>query len=172
MTENPPTDAASTEHFEAYLGDHLAGSAAALDLIEKIRAENEGTSLAEFLENLGKEIEADKVTLEAVMERLGVPTSSIKQVAGKVMEKLSRMRLNDRVTGGPAVTELMELEMLSLGIEGKVSLWRSLQQVAATRPELAGFGLETLVDRGLEQRAAVERHRLESAARAFSGPPA
>lgn len=170
MTEDPRTDTAATEQFEAYLGDHLAGSAAALDLVEKIRSENEATPLAAFLETLGREIEADKATLEAVMDRLGVPTSSVKQLTGKVLEKLSRFRLNDRVTGGPAVTQLMELEMLSLGIEGKLALWRSLQQVADTRPELAGFGLETLVDRAVEQRAAVERHRLESAARAFSAP--
>ena len=158
----------ANDHFEAYLGDHLAGSAAALDLIEKIRSENDDTPLAAFLVGLGKEIEADKVTLEAVMERLDVPTSSSKQLAGKVIEKLSRLRLNDRVTGGPAVTQLMELETLSLGIEGKLALWRSLQQVAGDRPELAGFGLETLEARAVEQRAAVERYRLESAAKAFA----
>lgn len=171
MTQDPHTEAAVTEQFEAYLGDHLAGSAAAIDLVEKIRSENEGTPLAAFLDALGREIEADKATLEAVMERLGVPTSSVKQLAGKVVEKLSRLRLNDRVTGGPAVTQLMELETLSLGIEGKLSLWRSLRQVADDRPELAGFGLETLMARAVEQRAAVERHRLESAIQAFSAPP-
>lgn len=158
------------ELLKVYLNDHLAGSAAAIDLVEKIRAENEGTALASFLAGLGPEVEADKATLETVMERLGVPTSELKQLAGKVLEKLSRLRLNDRITGGPAVTQLMELEMLSLGIEGKLALWRSLQQVAPARPELEEFDLPTLADRAVEQRNGVEPYRLESAAQAFTPP--
>lgn len=160
----------STELLEVYLNDHLAGSAAALDLIDKIRSENEGTELASFLAGLGPEIEADKATLETLMERLEVPSSELKQLAGKVLEKLSRLRLNDRITGGPAVTQLMELEMLSLGIEGKLALWRSLQQVAGVRPELGEFDLDTLAARAVEQRSGVEPYRLESAAQAFSPP--
>lgn len=157
---------------EVYLNDHLAASAAALDLVEKIREHNEGTPLESFLARLGPEVEADKKELERVMALLGVPASSVKQLAGKVVERLSRLRLNDRITGGPAVTRLMELETLSLGIEGKLALWRSLQHVTAARPELAGFDLETLAGRAVEQRDGLEPFRLESAAKAFApGPP-
>ena len=158
------------EMLGSYLNDHLAGSTAALELIEKLRSENEGTALASFLAELGPEIDADKVTLEAVMDRLGVPPSSLKQLAGRVLEKLSRLRLNDRVTGGAAVTQLMELETLSLGIEGKLAMWRSLQQGAASRPELGEFDLATLVARAVEQRNGVETYRLQSAAETFKAP--
>jgi len=167
----PRESDSANELLEVYLNDHLAGSAAAVDLVARVRSQNEGTPLASFLSRLGPEIESDKATLEAIMQRLGVPASSVKQMAGKVMEKLSRLRLNDHVTGGAAVTRLMELETLSLGIEGKLALWRSLQQLTDVRPELAEVDLTALAERAAEQRRGVEPHRLESAALAFTPPP-
>jgi len=156
------------ELLEVYLNDHLAGSAAALDLIERIRSQNEGTELAAFLTGLRPQVESDKATLETIMERLEVPTSSVKQMAGRVMEKLSRARLDERVTGGVAVTRLMELETLSLGIEGKLALCRSLQRIAPVWPELAEFDLTALADRAVEQRESVEPYRLDAAGEAFT----
>ncbi len=163
-------DTHSDELLEVYLNDHLAGATAGVDLVGRLRRRNEGTPLASFLAGLAPEIEADKATLEAVMGRLAVPASPVKQLGGKVIEKLSRLRLDEHVTGGAAVTRLMELETLSLGIEGKLSLWRSLQQVAGDRPELGEFDLATLVDRAISQRAGVEPYRLASAAEAFAPP--
>ena len=160
---------AETEPLDVYLNDHLAGSAAAVELVERIRANNEGTALAAHLEGLGREIEADRDTLGEVMSRLGVVRSTPKQVAGKVLETLSRLRLNERVTGSPDVTLLLELETLSLGIEGKLLLWRSLSEVADARPELADFDLAVLATQAVTQRAGVEPFRLE-AARAALGP--
>ena len=159
MAENDPLD--------VYLNDHLAASAAAVELVERIGANNEGTALATHMEGLGREIEADRQTLGAVMERFGVPRSTPKQLAGKVLETLSRLRLNEHVTRNAHVTRLMEIETLSLGIEGKLALWRSLSHVTATRPELAGFDLPSLMDRAVDQRNGLEPHRLEAAATAL-----
>jgi len=128
----------SDQLLEVYLNEHLAGSAAAVDLVGRVRAQNEGTALASFLAGLQGEIEADRETLQAVMGRLGVPASTLKQLAGKVAETLSRLRLDEHITGGAVVTRLMELETLSLGIEGKLSMWHSLQQVADARPGWPG----------------------------------
>ena len=160
MADNEPRD--------SYLNDHLAGSAAAVELVERIRANNAGTALATLMDSIGADIEADRVTLQEVMERLGVPPSTPKQVAGKVLETLSRLRLNERVTGSPDVTRLMELETLSLGIEGKLALWRALNQVVTSRPELAAFDLPALMDRAVDQRARIEPYRLEAASTALA----
>jgi len=159
---------AGTEPLDVYLNDHLAGSAAAVELVERIRDNNEDTALASHMEGLLRDIEADRTTLSAVMEALGVSRSTSKQVAGKVLESLSRFRLSDRVTGDEDVTRLMELETLSLGIEGKLALWRSLGQVVASRPVLADFDLPALADRAVKQRARVEPFRLQAAAEAFT----
>ena len=162
---------ANREALDSYLNDHLAGSAAAVELVERLRANNPDTPLAAHLEGLGQEIEADRDALGDVMERLGVVRSTPKQVVGKVMETLSRLRLNERVTGGAEITRLMELETLSLGIEGKVALWRSLNHVAESRPELAEFDLPSLVVQAVGQRAGLEPYRLEAAAGALGPAP-
>ena len=160
MPENEPLD--------VYLNDHLAASAAAVELVERIADNNPGTALSAHLEGLKADIEADRETLSAVLERCGVMPSKPKQVAGKVLETLSRFRLNERVTGSAEVTRLMELETLSLGIEGKASLWQSLQQVEARRPELGSFDLGALLGRAVSQRAALEPFKQEAAATALA----
>ena len=158
---------ADNEPLDSYLNDHLAGSAAAVELVERIRDNNPGTALATSMESIRTEIEADRATLQEVMARLGVVRSTPKQVAGKVLETLSRLRLNERVTGSPEVTLLMELETLSLGIEGKLALWRALGQVKGDRPELAAFDLPKLEERALDQRNRIEPYRLQAAATAL-----
>jgi hypothetical protein len=159
---------ADTESLDAYLNDHLAGSAAAVELVERLRAAHAGTELAAHLDRLGLEIEEDRDTLGEVMGSLGVKRSTPKQVAGKVLETLSRLRLDARVTGSADVTRLMELETLSLGIEGKLSLWRALSEVKGSHPALAGLDLAALAARAEAQRAGVERFRLEAAAAALA----
>ncbi len=160
MAENEPLD--------VYLNDHLAASAAAVELVERLAENNPGTALAAHLEGLHGEIEADRATLSAVMERCGVVPSKPKQVAGKVLETLSRFRLNELVTRSADVTRLMELETLSLGIEGKASLWQSLQQVEARRPEIGSFDLGALVGRAVSQRNGLEPFKQEAAVVALS----
>jgi hypothetical protein len=161
---------ADTDALAVYLNDHKSAASAAVDLAERVIANNAGTPLAAHLEAAVSEIRADSDTLATVMERLGVTPSRPKQVAGKVLESLSRFRLNERVTGSADVTRLMELETLCLGVEGKAELWRSLQQVEPSRPELAAFDLGTLVLRAEEQRRGLEPYRLEAAATALSPP--
>jgi hypothetical protein len=159
---------AETEPLDVYLNDHLAGSAAAVELVERIRANNEGTALAAHMDGLLLVIEQDRDTLGEVMTQLGVVRSTPKQAAAKVLETLSRLRLNERITGSEAVTLLLELESLSLGIEGKLQLWRALSEVADARPELARFDLAALASRAVSQRAGVEPFRLEAAVAALS----
>lgn len=160
---------ADNEPLDVYLNDHLAAAAAAVELVERLRANNEGTALDAHLQELGRDIEADRETLSEIMASLGVPPSRPKQVAGKVLETLSRFRLNERITGSAEVTRLMEIETLSLGIEGKLSLWRALSHVAASRPALAEFDLGALEGRAVDQRSRLEPYRLEAAAQAL-GP--
>ena len=159
---------AETDPLDVYLNDHLAASAAAVELVKRLRANNEGTPLAAHLEGLGRAIEADQATLAAIMERLDLAPSTTKQLAGKALETLSRLRLNERVTGSADVSRLMEIETLSLGIEGKLALWRSLDQVVTSRPELATFELAALMERAVDQRSALEPFRLEAATTALS----
>ncbi|MGH3886480.1 MAG: hypothetical protein ACRDSZ_07895 [Pseudonocardiaceae bacterium] len=154
---------APVKGLETYLNDHLAGSAAGSDLANKISSEYADTPFGPFLAELAREIAQDKVTLEGLMERLGVQQSPIKQAAGWIAEKVSRLKLSETMTGNPDLKRLLEFETLSLGIEGKLSMWRTLIEVSDSYTELAAIDLARLAKRAETQRSNLEDYRLQVA---------
>jgi hypothetical protein len=147
----------------AYLNDHLAGSAAALDLLGKMCSQNEGTEFGRVLAALEQEIAEDRHALQQVMAKLGVPTDTVKQAGGWVLEKLTRLRFD--LAAGVDLGRLMETEALSLGIAGKLAGWRALKE--ASHGDL-GVDLDRLIDRAQDQRRRLEPFRIEAARRILS----
>jgi len=49
----------ATDALASYLNDHLAGSAAALDLLQRMRAANEGNEVGETVAGLHEAIKQD-----------------------------------------------------------------------------------------------------------------
>ena len=154
---------ASAQGLETYLNDHLAGAAGGSELASKISSEYAGTRFGPFLTELARDIEQDKATLEELMERLGIQQSVIKQGGSWVAEKVSRLKLSETMTGDQDLKCLMELETLSLGIEGKLSMWRALIEVSDSHAELAATDLASLAKRAESQRSTLEDHRLQVA---------
>jgi hypothetical protein len=151
-----------------YLGDHLAGSAAGRDLARKLADDNQGTALGAFMEELCAEIEADRETLEEVMDRLELERQSWKQAGTWMAEKLSRVRFSRALTRSAQLSQLFELETLSMGIHGKVSLWEALRHVAGTDARLVGIDLDALAKRAQRQLERLELRRLAAAVEAFA----
>ena len=149
-----------------YLNDHLAGSTVGVELARRARGQNEGTPLGRFLEELTEEIEEDRETLKSVMKAVGAGEDRLKQKFGWIAEKTGRLKPNNRLFGYSPLSRVIELEGLSLGVEGKRSLWQALHEAGI--PELAGFDFEALIERAATQRAGLEEHRLAAAATAFS----
>ena len=156
----------SQNALQVYLEDHMAGSVAASDLARRGAAGNQGP-LATFYAGLSREIEADRRTLDQIAASTGTQPSALKQAAAVAAERLSRFKIDHRMTGDPDLSLLLELELLYLGIEGKHSLWRSLDALHDSR--LAEFDFSKLAARAREQLAAVEEQRLIAAASALSG---
>ena len=159
---------ASAKGLETYLSDHLGGATAGVELSKKISSEYAQTPFGPFLAELAQEIEQDKATLEELMERLGIERSPVKEATSWVAEKATRLKLSDVMTGDPDLKRLLEFEMLSLGIEGKASMWRALIEVNPSYVELAATDLPGLAKRAENQRANLENHRLQVANRALS----
>jgi hypothetical protein len=159
---------ASDEALVVYLNDHLAGSAAGVELAEKLRDNNQGTELGKAMVALHHDITEDRETLEELMRHLDVERHPVKEAAGWMLEKVSRLRLNPALTGSPELTRLLETEALSLGIEGKLSMWLALKEAAAADPRLAAADYDRLIERARGQRRALEPHRLAAAAASFS----
>jgi hypothetical protein len=156
MAESPP--------LSTYLNDHHAGAEGAIQLTAKAADNNQGTPLGTFLSTLLNDIEADMASLHRIMDLLEVRPVTLKQMAGKVGEKVSRLKLHEGVTGDPDVSRLLELETLSVGITGKADLWQTLTELARTDTRLADVDLARLTDRAQDQLQRVrEQHRLVAA---------
>ncbi len=152
-----------------YLSDHLAGATGGVELARRARSSNRGTKLGETLAGICAEIEADRTTLEQVMEQLEVKRNRPKVAGAWAAEKLGRLKLNGRLTGYSPLSRLVELEMLHIGITGKIQLWQALDETQSSK--LSQFDLPGLVKRAESQRARVERLRLDAAREAFAEEP-
>jgi hypothetical protein len=158
---------ASNELLGVYLNDHLAGSAAGIELAGKLRDNHKGTELGEAMAALHRDITQDRDALEELMGHLEVDRHPVKEAAGWMLEKLTRLRLNPALTGGAELTRLLETEALSLGIEGKLAMWLALKEAAAADARLAGTDFDRLIERARGQRRALEPHRLAAAVESF-----
>jgi hypothetical protein len=149
-----------------YLNDHLAGATAGVELARRLRGSNEGNDLfGAPLAEICAEIEADRETLQRLMERLSIRRDPVKPVGAWVVEKLGRLKLNGQLRGYSPLSRLVELEGLSIGIAGKARLWNALERTLGD--ELDGFDFAALAERAVDQRSRVEELHLQATALAF-----
>jgi hypothetical protein len=147
-----------------YLNDHLAGATLGVELARRLRSSNQ--SDAEFGEPLGQlcaEIEEDQRTLTRLMEHQGVGTDPVKPVLAKVAEKLGRLKLNGRIRGYSPLSRVVELEVLSGLVGGKLQLWNALEQ--SYGESLDGFDFHDLAARADSQGQRLEDLHLAAAQR-------
>jgi hypothetical protein len=157
-----------SDSLSTYLHDHLAGSVHAIDLLESMRDQHPGEPLGQFAARLLIEEEADRDVLRELVERLGVGSSGLKELAAWVAEKVSRIKLSSHDAGGFGTFEA--LEFLELGIRGKWALWCALAVIAETDKRLQSTDYAHLAARAEMQGIKVEEQRLAVARTAF-GPP-
>jgi hypothetical protein len=152
---------------DVYLNDHLGGAMLGSDLAEQIRDQSEGTPLGAVMADIAAEIEEDRETLVELMEALDVSRNPVKQVAGWMAEKASRVKFSGATSGEPDHGTFMALESLRLGVAGKKCLWLALSQVRGQHEGLTRLELDTLIERASRQEEALERERMAAGARAL-----
>jgi hypothetical protein len=154
----------------SYLKNHLAGSVAALELIDHLQGSPSPFDGRRFLEKLRDEISADQRVLQTLLHDLGGTESRVRGAGAWLTEKLGelKLRIDDPHRHGLGYVEA--LETLALGIQGKLGLWTALEAVSDRIPELASLDLLTMRHRAREQYAMVEGRRLEAAWAAFTTP--
>jgi hypothetical protein len=142
-----------------YLNDHLAGSTAGLELAQRAAANNRTSGYGPDLEQLAAEIREDRESLLEIMRSLGVGIDRVKVSAAWAGEKLARLKLNGRLLGYSPLSRIVELEALTLGVTGKLAMWRALEQLETTRPELSKARLAELITRAKRQQDGLEKQR-------------
>jgi hypothetical protein len=156
-----------SKYLATYLNDHLGGSTLGVELARRAARENQGSELGGFLSVLAREIDSDRETLKTIMGELGVKEDRVKVAVGWTGEKVGRLKPNAQLRGYSPLSPLVELEGLLVGIQGKLSLWRALAEVAESLG-LDAARLQALAARALSQQADVERHRLDFARKALT----
>ena len=156
------------EALTTYLNDHLAGSVAATQLVERLVESAADGEAGRFFTALRTEIQEDQATLESLLGRLGGAQSGLRQVGGWLTEALGRMKLWLDDPGGGGLKDLEALEVLALGIQGKLALWHALMVIAERYPQLRELDLARLQQRARQQHARVESRRLAVAKTALA----
>lgn len=145
-----------------YLNDHWAGSAGGVELARRLRSSNADDA---EMAAICAEIETDRESLEGVMDALEIPRQRLKPLAAVVGAKLGRLKLNGRLRDYSPLSRLLELELLYLGVSGKLRLWTALRENVGGHA--GDHDLTELAARAERQRERLGELHLSAAARAF-----
>jgi hypothetical protein len=155
------------EKLATYLNDHIAGSVAAIELLDHLIKEQAGQRLEKFLVDIRDEVNADQEVLRELIRKLEVEESPVRKAGAWMVEKLGRAKITFGGDDPGGLGLLQAFEGLALGITGKKLLWRALSTIEANAPQLQGIDLERLEQRAQEQFERVEKERLHLARETF-----
>jgi hypothetical protein len=151
------------KYLPIYLNDHYAGSTLGVELAKRAAKNNDGN--AEFgppLATLADEIGDDRDTLKRIMAGLDVSEDRIKASLFWVGEKVGRLKPNGELLQFSPLSRVVEIEGLISGVSGKLSLWRTLMELAEREERLDERELEVLAGRAEDQ--LLRLHALRGAA--------
>ncbi len=155
-----------------YLNDHLAGASAGVELARRVAHEHRDHPAGPQLAAFAKEVEEDREALMETMARLGIQVSRAKVAIGRLAEKAVHLKPNAHLADRSPLSDVLELEAMRLGVEGKASGWRTLRALADVDARLDAARFDTLLERATRQAELLETLRTRSAARLFAPVPA
>jgi hypothetical protein len=153
----------SSKALRIYLNDHLAGSVAALELLDHLADIYPEPDRKQFFTGLYAEVLEDQKVLQRLLDQVGGEESPVRKAAAWLTEKLGQAKLRLDDLGDGQLRMFEALETLGLGIQGKLALWRALAAVADRVPQLQGVDFQRLEQRAVQQHQRVEVQRLQSA---------
>jgi hypothetical protein len=104
------------------------------------------------------------------MDRLDVAKDHLKITGAFIGEKLGRLKPNAHLTGYSPLSRVVELEVLLLGVTGKLAMWEALRGVVDSDERLDPQELDELIERARTQRAGIEAHRQRAVEEALTAP--
>ena len=157
-----------TDYLSTYLQDHRAGAEGGSDLARRMYEENRGTQYEDFLGHIATEIEEDVEVLEQIMDRFDIGRAGLKTAVAKVGEKLGRLKPNEQLSGYSPLSRVLEFEGLRAGVQGKLSLWDSLMEIAPFEDRIDAEEIARLIIRAEAQLKGLRVHERLAAREAFA----
>jgi hypothetical protein len=145
-----------------YLNDHLAGATMGAELASRIAGGHRETDESETYERFAAEVTEDRAALLEIMATLEVPVRQYKVVLGWVAEKIGRLKPNGHLLSRSPLSSLEEIEIMRLGVEGKLAAWRTLRVLADRDDRLDSTRLDGLMRRAGEQTDTLENLRVRA----------
>lgn len=148
----------SNRELGVYINDHLTGATGGVALARRAASNSTDKERAAMWRSVASEIEEDREMLDQVRVLVGVKPSRYMYVLGWLGEKLGRLKPNGHLWRRSELGQLLELEMLVIGVTGKLALWKALERL--DDPRLRGVDLERLCERAETQRSRLEQFRI------------
>jgi hypothetical protein len=150
---------------DVYLNDHLSGATAGVNLAQLPAEEHRQDDHGPFFGEIASEIKQDFDTLEQLMEAMGTDKSAGKAALAEVGSKVMATKFTGE---DDQLNAFVTLETLSIGVEGKICMWKALQRVEDAYPALESLDIDELLARAQSQRERIETRRLEIATQALA----
>ncbi|MFC6600213.1 hypothetical protein [Kitasatospora paranensis] len=154
-----------------YLNDHLTGAFGGAALARRMAGSHPDPRRAADLRRLAREIAQDRDDLVRIMNRLGVPVRHYRTWLGVAGERIGRLKPNGTLVRRPPLSDLVELEAMRTGVEGKAALWRALRSVAEDDPRLDAAAVDRLADRARAQADLLNGWHRETSTEVLVGHP-
>ncbi|MBS7547870.1 hypothetical protein [Dietzia massiliensis] len=148
----------ATEMLHTYMQDHHAGAAAGIDLFRRVAEHHDDPHVREVVGRIGDETVEDVKALEELMTLAGTSPSALKDLPAKAAEKFGQLKPNRRVAERSPLSDLVELEALTLAVTGKTLGFKTLLDIGD--PRLPTPTLERLVERAEQHGRELEQLRL------------
>ncbi|MFD6110999.1 hypothetical protein ACFWG0_12920 [Streptomyces yangpuensis] len=166
-SHRPPTGRAPS-FLAIYLNDHLTGANGGVEVLRRAADAHRGGALGTSLESLAEQVAQDRLSLRTLMADLDVPVMRTRAALGRLAEKVGRLKLNGRILSRSPLSDVLELEAMRMGVEGKAACWRSMRSLARTDPRIDTALIEELLQRAEQQIRALEAMRSACASQLFA----
>ena len=135
-----------------YMTDQLALGVLWREIARRAHKASNGGHEGEVLSRVASAIAEDVSTFEQIMRRLGFSPRHPKALLAVVAERIGRLKLNGHILSRSPLSRFEELDVLVMGIDGKVVLWQNLRDGAALAARLPDVDFDRLIERAREQR--------------------
>ncbi|MGK2931572.1 MAG: hypothetical protein ACSLFD_02140 [Solirubrobacterales bacterium] len=159
-------DTDASKNLKIYLNDHYSGSTGGLELAKRARGNSTDPERTAMWEAITVELTEEREILREMIDRAGTSRNAVKTLLSWAAEKAGRLKPNGQVTGPSGMAQFLELEMLLIGVTGKMAMWRTLRMV--DDPRFRSVDFAGLIEQAESQRERLDEHRLNLALPVFS----
>lgn len=157
----------SGRQLDVYINDHMTGATGGVALARRAARNSTDDERTAMWRTVAGEIEEDRQTLGHIRDLVGARPNRAKYVLARVGEMAGRLKTNGRLWRRSEIGQLLELEMMVLGVTGKLALWKALDRLED--PRLEGVDFEELARRAESQRSRLEQFRISLVPAALDG---